>query len=403
MEFIWNDGGRSACGFVGLAGDCVTRAIAIATGLAYRHVYDALGRESESSPRNGMSVDVASEFLTQKNWQKFNISYDRFEPTLLPMGVVIVHLVSKDDPFQHFCTMIDQVIHDTWNPSEEEDYVVSNYWTCVTAQSDCRLPASAPLRPQSNEQLLTQQAFDKILNRLRALDRTASNGASTEGEKHNAIRMMQDLMLRHNLTREDIVDDVNVESVLFTRMACPLNGRRSCTWELNLAAYVIIYVFPSTQWYYGTRAHRTLVWFYGPKSDVENAIALYKELILTIATASRLQFGGYARGSGASYCEGYVQGLPRNNSSYSGADSDADSSEKTASQSSLILQRTVALKSVAKEWLAMECNIQLSSGKSAGRYQHDEAAMQRGQLHGSQHEISASKSQQRLTHKQSGQ
>lgn len=47
MDFVWNDGGRAASGFVGLAGDCATRAIAIATGTAYRDVYDKLGRGFE--------------------------------------------------------------------------------------------------------------------------------------------------------------------------------------------------------------------------------------------------------------------------------------------------------------------------------------------------------------------
>jgi len=42
IKFIFDDGGRAAAGFRGRAGDCVTRAIAIATGKPYREVYDAL-------------------------------------------------------------------------------------------------------------------------------------------------------------------------------------------------------------------------------------------------------------------------------------------------------------------------------------------------------------------------
>ena len=40
--WAYDDGGRAAAGFKGEAGDCVTRAIAIATGRPYREVYDAL-------------------------------------------------------------------------------------------------------------------------------------------------------------------------------------------------------------------------------------------------------------------------------------------------------------------------------------------------------------------------
>ena len=42
MKVVINDGGRAAVGYKGQAGDCVTRAIAIATGKPYQEVYDAL-------------------------------------------------------------------------------------------------------------------------------------------------------------------------------------------------------------------------------------------------------------------------------------------------------------------------------------------------------------------------
>ena len=39
MIFKYNDGGRAAAGYQGAAGDCVTRSIAIVTGLPYEEVY----------------------------------------------------------------------------------------------------------------------------------------------------------------------------------------------------------------------------------------------------------------------------------------------------------------------------------------------------------------------------
>ena len=42
MKFIRDDGGRAAAGYKGEAGDCVTRAVAIASGRPYREVYAAL-------------------------------------------------------------------------------------------------------------------------------------------------------------------------------------------------------------------------------------------------------------------------------------------------------------------------------------------------------------------------
>ncbi|MCC6509242.1 MAG: DUF2786 domain-containing protein, partial [Pirellulaceae bacterium] len=67
MEFIWNDGGRAACGFVGLAGDCVTRSVAIATGAVYRQVYDELGERALKSPRMGLPVVVSDEYLQARS------------------------------------------------------------------------------------------------------------------------------------------------------------------------------------------------------------------------------------------------------------------------------------------------------------------------------------------------
>ena len=61
MEFKFNDGGRSKY-FKGFTGDCVTRAIAIATGLDYKKVYDDLnemakhekGKHKKSNSRTGV-------------------------------------------------------------------------------------------------------------------------------------------------------------------------------------------------------------------------------------------------------------------------------------------------------------------------------------------------------------
>ena len=42
MKFIYDDGGRAAAGYKGKTRDCVTRAVAITTGLPYQEVYDAI-------------------------------------------------------------------------------------------------------------------------------------------------------------------------------------------------------------------------------------------------------------------------------------------------------------------------------------------------------------------------
>lgn len=396
MNQVWNDGGRAACGFIGLAGDCVARSIAIATGTVYKDIYNQLGEASKKSPRLGVPVQTAAKYLRGKGWRWFDGANQSFVPASLPKGVVVVHLADGQERSQHFCTLIEHAIHDTWDPSEDE-YFVQGYWVCESASADNLLPAIAPLRPQTQQQVLTQEAFDKILNRLRALDRTASNNGSTEGEKHNALRMMQDLLLRHNLSREDIVDEANVENVLFARITCPVNGRRASEWERSLAHYVSSEVCTTTQWFFCTKGNRTLFNFYGPKSDVENAVSLFQELLITIATAARLQFGGHTRGSGASYAEGYVAGLPRAHSKSSVPSSIGP--EQTMSGTALIQHRTMAVHDAARDWLEMECNIKLSRATRFARYQNDPIAKLRGEIDGSRHEVDFPNAPKRLSQK----
>jgi hypothetical protein len=393
-RFEWNDGGRSACGYIGLTGDCVTRSIAIATGIVYRDVYQALGAAAGKSPRLGMNVGIANEYLMARQWKRFDGNRIPFEPAKLHQGVVVAHIARYDDKCHHMCAVIEGVVHDTWDPSLDY-YELVAYWICESAPSDTQLPSIAPFRARSRDQVLTQEAFDKILGRLRALDRTASNGGSTEAEKHNALRMMQDLMLRHNLSREDIVDESNLDNVLFSRVACPVNGSRICMWERRLADYVAEHIFTTTQHYSATKSKRTWLFFYGPKSDVENAIALFQELLVTIATAAKLQFGGYSRGSGASYAEGYVAGLPK----ASNASSAYERPRDRVLQEGLIQHRTLAMHRVADDWLDLECNTKLVVSSTAGRDGLDPLAKLRGELDGAQHKIDVPNAPRRLTAK----
>ena len=88
--WVYDDGGRSLAGFKGDAGDCVTRAIAIATGIEYQEVYDSLflqikefskGRSrqarliankksgrSGTTPRNGIPKKVTKNYIKSIGW-----------------------------------------------------------------------------------------------------------------------------------------------------------------------------------------------------------------------------------------------------------------------------------------------------------------------------------------------
>ncbi|MEZ6118247.1 MAG: DUF2786 domain-containing protein [Pirellulaceae bacterium] len=400
FEFIWHDGGRANCGFVGYAGDCVVRSVAIATGKLYRDVYDAFSERSSKTARHGVTQDVVDSFLSENGWKSTTL-YCRADvvESYLPKGVVLVRFEPREDSRKrhgHVSCVIDHTVYDTWNPFEESNMMATSFWTCADITSS---PIADHFRSAdqtaNQESQLTQREYERILNRVKALHRTASNHASTEGEIRNALRAMQALMLQHNLQREDITDDQDVGRIGMTRRACPLNGSRCCGWESGLANYLTDEVFPTVQFYQDRCGHRSLFWFYGPVSDVEQIIPLFQEMLLTIAATAKLKFGGYARGSGASYAEGYVNGLPRRSQSADDACA-SDAINVSAQDGALVDSRALAVTSAARDWLGIECDIRLQNVRSTGRYRFDNAAHQQGQRDGAKHEYTGPHSQKRI-------
>lgn len=148
MKIIRNDGGRKAAGFKGDAGDCVTRAIAIATGRPYQEVYDRLAHGNATQrqgkrPRRNKSVEgvatASHGILVKRKWFKDYMHELGFEWTAcmkigagckvhlaadeLPMGRLVVQ-VSK-----HSVAVIDGVLHDTHDPTRGGSRCVYGYWT----------------------------------------------------------------------------------------------------------------------------------------------------------------------------------------------------------------------------------------------------------------------------------
>ncbi|MFK7737928.1 MAG: DUF2786 domain-containing protein [Pirellulaceae bacterium] len=395
MEFVWHDGGRSAAGFVGSAGDCVVRALSIGTGNSYRSIYDRLKDAAGTSPRRGIPMVAVREYLSELSWDQHIVGdmplVDVDLACSLPKGVVIAHLSKPNDRCQHLTTFVDRTVHDTWNPVED-NYILREYWTPpANSGSTSTTDLSTEAQPQSLENQTTQKEFERVMRVLRALDRTANNQASTEAEKRNALRAMQHMMLQNNLSREDVQEE-NTDQVHFTRICCAVNSNRACQWEKGLAAYLCDYIVTSVQWYVSRSGHRTLFAFYGPRDDVKVTVGLFRELLLSITASARLNYGGHARGSGASYAEGYVAGLPRFTFDTAKNPSDA----KTQSDALVATSRALVLHKAGREWLAKECHIRLVHTSSAGRSKHDPSAGERGRSHGAQHKIDRPNQQKRL-------
>lgn len=137
MSFNYNDGGRKAAGYEGSAGDCVVRAIAIATERPYQEVYDALfelnrnqrGRLRGASPRDGgTKTATIRKYLSGAGWE--------FVPTMTIGSGCKVHLRAEELPAgrlivrasKHLVAVIDGVINDTYDPSREGTRCVYGYY-----------------------------------------------------------------------------------------------------------------------------------------------------------------------------------------------------------------------------------------------------------------------------------
>jgi hypothetical protein len=147
IDFNYNDGGRKEAGFTGTTGDCVTRAIAIATQIPYQEVYTSLfqiGKEYASthhsrvakriagkgaSPRDGVFKEVSAIYLKRLGWKwtptmfigqgcKVHVRRDE-----LPSGRLVLSLS------RHFASVIDGVLNDTYNCSRGGTRCVYGYWS----------------------------------------------------------------------------------------------------------------------------------------------------------------------------------------------------------------------------------------------------------------------------------
>jgi hypothetical protein len=138
MNWVYDDGGRKVAGFQGKAGDCVTRSIAIATRLPYRHVYALLNeharrelptRGRRSSARNGVFRRTCQRVLESLGW--------RLVPTMRMGAGCRVHLKAAELPrgrlivpcSKHTTAVIDDIIHDTCNPSRGGTRCLYGYFT----------------------------------------------------------------------------------------------------------------------------------------------------------------------------------------------------------------------------------------------------------------------------------
>src|SRR5262245_53227322 len=177
-RWVKDDGGRRKSGIARAAGrkddvgDCVTRAIAIATGKPYREVHDVLTlakvRDVAAGKSNwtrwarrkggihafhadhGVSDEVYGPYLEDLGWT-FTSTKElprgrgvHLRADELPRGRLIVQLPS------HLVAVIDSVIHDTHDCSDEGRRRIRGYWTALSRpplMDAPRVSPSSPVKP----------------------------------------------------------------------------------------------------------------------------------------------------------------------------------------------------------------------------------------------------------------
>ena len=133
LNFQYNDGGRSQYFKADRVGDCVTRAIAIASGHDYKEVYDLVNeqekkaRKYKGSARNG---------AYKSNYEKVILQLGGVWHSCMEIGCK-VHLAANEIPMtgrivcrlsHHLTAVIDGTINDTYDCSREGTRCVYGYW-----------------------------------------------------------------------------------------------------------------------------------------------------------------------------------------------------------------------------------------------------------------------------------
>lgn len=139
MKYQFNDGGRAEAGYKGTAGDCVTRAIAIVTGKSYQEVYNALNdlAQSERKGKRKSDVSAARNGVYRVTYEKYlkSLGYI-WVPTMKIGQGCKVHLREGELPkgrlvvavSRHLTAVIDEVIHDIFNPDRDGARCVYGYY-----------------------------------------------------------------------------------------------------------------------------------------------------------------------------------------------------------------------------------------------------------------------------------
>ena len=128
MKVIITDAGRSKYFKAKNVGDCVTRAITLATNKDYKEVYDTIRKLSGKTARNGVSKSdtrLVMQFFGFK-WKPLMEVGTGCKAHLkegeIPTGTIICKLSG------HVVCVKDNVIYDAFDPQRDGNRCVYGYW-----------------------------------------------------------------------------------------------------------------------------------------------------------------------------------------------------------------------------------------------------------------------------------
>jgi len=133
--WVYSDGGRSAYFTGKKVGDCVTRAVAIASGMDYKKVYNTFAkleanRGRSRSAKNGVRTQTKAFKDQMREW-----GFEWVATMFIGSGCQ-VHLKADELPkgrlvcmlSRHAAAVIDGVVNDTYDCSRNGSRCVYGYW-----------------------------------------------------------------------------------------------------------------------------------------------------------------------------------------------------------------------------------------------------------------------------------
>jgi len=245
---------------------------------------------------------------------------------------------------------------------------------------------------------------NKIREKLAKMLALASDGNATQGEIENALAMATQMMVKYNLTRDDIdmTQADPIKNIKYSKNQAYTLSPKLYSWEGSLAVFISKFIgtvdcyvqkgkypkringfqqFDSD----GNPIHSCMITFYGVEDDCEIATSLYHELQKAIQMAALVRYGAWAKGDGGVYCEGFVQGLKDSNIREIQKLKNCD-----AQTNSLILlseKTQLAIRNEAKNWLRQNTNVCLRAGQRTTGSSGSHSARAEGRADGSRYSV----------------